>query len=344
MQTRPTSHGQQTAMTPKLSLQLYLFVLHLTALATALSPREPAATPQTSPIPQSWRVVRNGRYNIVGCSDRDSYTLKYLLSSLRTFLQPAIEDADRAIINPSPAFTTFFHSPLVAANQVSKLLTDITTGRTAYPPSSAYMGGEVEDGNGIHPLRSGNPTFVCITEPGLELGTGGDDPDLDGYALCKDNPALVMDHFRGTQYINVCPQFFTIGLPALPPDGRCLGVSRILNRFRGSGALLSHVQVWVLLEEVVGYYMGGTKGKGTEDVGYHQGKGEGVTDVNECVRLGATKALRNEMSFVYYVASIHGQCTSFPDLSELKRRVLLSSNTDTIINTTSAIYSPPIHT
>lgn len=44
------------------------------------------------------------------------------------------------------------------------------------------------------------------------------------------------------------------------------------------------------------------------------------------------------------VTGIHGQCTSFPDLSELKRRVLLSSNTDTIINTTSAIYSPPIHT
>lgn len=61
--------------------------------------------------------------------------------------------------------------------------------------------------------------------------------------------------------------------------------------------------MWVLLEEVVGYYMGGTKGKGIEDVGYHQGKGEGVTDVNECARLGATKALRNEMNFVYYVAS-----------------------------------------
>lgn len=290
-------------MTPNLSLQLYLFLLHLTALATALSPREPAATPQTSPTPQSWEIVKSGRYNILGCSDRDSYTLKYLLSSLHTFIQPAIDDADRAIINPSPAFTTFFHSPLIAANQVSKLLTDISTGRSAYPPSSAYMHGEEEDGFGTNPLKSGNPTFVCISEPGLNFGSGGDDPDLDGYDLCKRNPALVMDHFRGTQYINVCPQFFTIGIPPLPPKGHCLGVNRILNRFRGSGALLSHFQVWVLLEEIAGYYMGGTKGEGIKDFGYYKGRGEGVSHVNECARLGATKALRNEMSFVYYVAS-----------------------------------------
>ncbi|KAI4266726.1 MAG: hypothetical protein L6R38_008582, partial [Xanthoria sp. 2 TBL-2021] len=200
--TNPTSHGQQTAMTPNVSLQLYLFLFHLTALATALSPREPAATPQTSPTPQSWEIVKSGRYNILGCSDRDSYTLKHLLSSLHTFIQPAIDDADRAITNPSPAFTTFFHSPLIAANQVSKLLTDISTGRSAYPPSSAYMRGEEEDGFGTNPLKSGNPTFVCISEPGKNFGSGGDDPDLDGYDLCKGNPALVMDHFRGTQYIN----------------------------------------------------------------------------------------------------------------------------------------------
>ncbi|KAL8848466.1 MAG: hypothetical protein Q9221_006517 [Calogaya cf. arnoldii] len=290
-------------MRPNRFLQLYASLLYLTALATALSPREPAAPPQTSPNPQSWGVVKVGRYNILGCSPEDTHTLQPLLSALRISIQPAIQDADRAIINPSPAFTTFFRSPLHAATQVSKTLTDISTGRSAYPPSGAYMRGEEEDGKGWNPLRSGNPTLVCITEPGWKFGRDGETPDLDGYHLCKDNPAIVMDHFRGTQYINVCPQFFTIGLPPLPPEGHCLGVNRILNRFRGSGAQLSHFQVWVLLEELAGYYMGGRKGEGIKDFGYYEGRGEGVSHVNDCVKLGPMKAVRNEMSFVYYVAS-----------------------------------------
>ena len=44
-----TSHGQQTAMTPKSPFQLYLFHVYVTALATTRIPREPAAVPQTSP-------------------------------------------------------------------------------------------------------------------------------------------------------------------------------------------------------------------------------------------------------------------------------------------------------
>ncbi|KAL8856874.1 MAG: hypothetical protein Q9178_006591 [Gyalolechia marmorata] len=313
-------------MTSMSSLHLYIFFLYLIALATVVSPQKPSA-PQSSPAPQSWKVVRSGRYNIVGCSRTDTSTLKYLLDRLYAALQPAIRDADQAFFSPSPPFSIFFHSPLLAATQVSKLLTDVSFGRSAYPPSPAYMRGEEEDGHGINPLKSGTPTFICLSEPGWSFG--GSNPGLDGYKLCKENPALVMDHFSGTQYINVCPQFFTVGLPALPPKKHCLGVNRIMNRFKGSGAVLSHFQVWVLLEEIVGYYLG--KGEGVSDSGYYPGRGEGVSDVNKCVALGAKKAVKNSMNYVYYVASVYGQCTNFPNLSE-QERILLASNT-TLPNT-----------
>ncbi|KAL8876265.1 MAG: hypothetical protein Q9192_008892 [Flavoplaca navasiana] len=287
-------------MTPNnLFVELYILLIYMIALTTALSPRQVAATPQNTSTPQSWNVVKFGRYNILGCSDDDSHTLQQLLGSLRAYIQPAIDDADQAVLHPSPAFTTFFHSPLIAADKVSKILNDISTGRPAYPPSPE----EEESFHTTNPLVHGHPTFVCITEPGWKFGHKGEDPDLDGFDLCRENPALVMDHFKRTQYINVCPQFFTIGLPPVPPKGQCLRVNKILNRFQGSGASISHFQVWVLLQEIAGYYMGGIHGAGVKDFGYYLGRGEGVSNVNECVKLGATRAVRNEMSFVYYVAS-----------------------------------------
>ncbi|KAL8993280.1 MAG: hypothetical protein Q9169_006464 [Polycauliona sp. 2 TL-2023] len=294
-------------MTP-LHLSLTLLIIISTTLTTALIPR----SPQTSPTPQNWEVVKFGRYNIVGCSSQNTETLQTLLSTLQTIIQPAIQDADSSLTatTPSPAFSTFFHNPLIAASTVSRILTDISTGRSAYPPSDALL-----RSNGLHPLVNGNPTFICITEPGLNLGrSDGPEPDLDGYDLCqKDGPALVMDHFVETQYINVCPSFFTIGIPPLPPKNHCLRVNRILNRFQGSGAVMSHFQIWVLLEEIVGYYMGGWKGVGVKDFGYYEGRGEGISHINDCMALPAKKAIRNEMSFVYYVASLYGNCTAFPN-------------------------------
>ncbi|KAL8978186.1 MAG: hypothetical protein Q9205_006170, partial [Flavoplaca limonia] len=248
----PTSQGQQTAMTTNLFVELYILLIYVITFTTALSPRQQAATSQNTSTPQSWNVVKFGRYNILGCSHDDSHTLQQLLGSLRAYIQPAIDDADQAVVRPSPAFTTFFHSALIAADKVSKILNDISTGRSAYPPSAERE----ESFHTTNVLVHGHPTLVCITEPGWKFGHDGEEPDLDGYDLCRDNPALVMDHFKGTQYINVCPQFFTIGLPPVPPEGQCLRVNKILNRFQGSGASISHYQIWVLLQEIAGYYMG----------------------------------------------------------------------------------------
>ncbi len=47
-----------------------------------------------------------------------------------------------------------------------------------------------------------------------------------------------------------------------------------------------------------GILYGGTKGEGINDLKYYKGWGEGVNHVKEYMGLGATKAVRNEMSFV----------------------------------------------
>lgn len=90
----------------------------------------------------------------------------------------------------------------------------------------------------------------------------------------------------------VCPQFFTIGLRPMPPRSNCLGKNPITGGFRGTGARLSHFQIWVVLDQIVHYYI---------NAGRHETRD--VSDVNECVGLTTRKAMENSMSYVYYVAS-----------------------------------------
>ena len=101
-----------------------------------------------------------------------------------------------------------------------------------------------------------------------------------------------MDYPGGSPMIVVCPSFFTIGLPALPPSNNCLKVNPLTNRFRGKGAQVSHFQMWLLLEEIAHYYIKAGRGLTTD-----------VSDVNECARLGVKKALANASNYLYYVAS-----------------------------------------
>ena len=64
--------------------------------------------------------------------------------------------------------------------------------------------------------------------------------------------------------------------------------------------MLSRFQVWVLLQlqGIAEYFIGATKGEGIKNFEYYKRWGEGVNHVNDCIGLGATKAVRNEMSFV----------------------------------------------
>lgn len=233
--------------------------------------------------PSSWSVVRSGRYSIVNCGKQESETITRLLNVLYSALKPAIQDAIVSQHTPSATFKTFF-TYASTATYVTRLLTNISIGSSIYEPDAS--------GLGIGQPSSGSPIFFCATGPGQAINSDHTIDDYDN--VCADNPGIVMDYPGGSPYIVVCPSFFTIRLPALPPPNNCIAVNHSVNRFLGSGAKMSHFQIWVLLEEIAHYYINAGKGKTVD-----------VDDINKCARLSARASLSNANNYLYYVASKH---------------------------------------
>ena len=232
-------------------------------------------------VPPTWNIVRSGRYSIINCGRQESDTVTTLLNSLHRALQFAIHDAIKSQHTPSAAFKTFFIYASTAT-YVTSLLTNISTGTSLYEPDAS--------GLGVNQPSSGSPIFFCITGPGQGISS---DPAIGDYDnFCASNPGVVMDYPGGSPYIVICPSFYTIGLPALPPLSNCIIVDHRINRFLGNGAKISHFQIWVLLEEIAHYYINAGKGNTVD-----------VYDINKCARLSARASISNANNYLYYVAS-----------------------------------------
>ena len=225
-------------------------------------------------IAGSYDITRSGRYTIVNCGNRDAGRLVNLLDSLWTVLQPSISDA--SLVGPSPAFRTFFNSANNAP-YVRQLLTNVSTGVSLYPPEQRFQ-------------QTGSPLFICVTTGGQVVGQRS---GIDYYYQCLLDAYESLIAINGTPYIVVCPYLFASSVPDLPPAHNCLTVNTAINRFRALGPAFTKFKVWILLEAILKYYIYATTGF----------SGNFATDVNQCVRLGATQMLENWNNYVYYVAS-----------------------------------------
>lgn len=234
----------------------------------------PASARRLTIISGSYDITRSGRYTIVNCGNPDAARLVSLLDNLWTVLQPSIRDA--SLIDPSPAFRTFFNSANNAP-YVRQLLTNVTTGVSLYPPEQPFH-------------QTGSPLFICATAGGQIVGKRG---GIDYYYQCLLDPYDSLIAITGTPYIIVCPYLFSSGVPDSPQADNCLTINTSINRFRGLGTDFRKFQVWTLLEGILRYYIYATTGS----------SGSFATDVNRCVTLGARQMVENPSNFVYYVAS-----------------------------------------
>lgn len=246
----------------------------------------------------SYDITRSGRYTIVNCGNRDAARLVALLDDLWTLLQPAIRDS--SLVEPSPAFRTFFNSASNAP-YVRQLLMNVTTGVSLYPPEEPFH-------------QTGSPLFICATGGGQVVGKRG---GIDYYLQCILDAYDSLIAISGTPYIVVCPYLFSSGVPDSPPADKCLTVNTSIHRFREMGLDFRKFRVWILLEGILRYYIYATTGS----------SGSFATDVNKCVRLGAKQMAENPSNYVYYAASIYGQCRDFPDFSVPRRRPLENTTT-----------------
>ena len=226
-----------------------------------------------------------GRYYITGCGQARAKTLINLLSTLQNILPTAISDAESSPIHYSGAFNTFFYNPLLASQRVADLLTNISYGTPIYPTIHDML-----DLDYRLVTVPGSPTFICASQPEWALSQN---PEIGDYFYwCGNHTDVVMDYQGGSQFLVICPQFWSIGLPMFPHEYTCLSVNKVTERFRGTGAQISHFMIWVVLEELAHFYINAGRGN-TRD----------VSAVNDCVKLGWREALWNAASYMYYVAS-----------------------------------------
>lgn len=232
--------------------------------------------PQPRAFPARFDIRSSGQYMMVNCGSDRGPQLDSLLQNLWAALLPVIQDA--RLSNPSPAFRAFFkdssNAPFVA-----EVLRNVTTGVARHPP--------------ILPYSNGSPTFLCPTAPGqMPFTKGGQVVDL--YTHCLQSKIPVAAYAHPSPYIFLCPKFWTGPYPNLLPQNSCLSVRRYINKFRGNGQTLIAFKMWILLEEIVHYYIFASPKASFEPEIY---------DVNKAFRLSADQAVINGVSYAYYAAS-----------------------------------------
>ncbi|KAL8784964.1 MAG: hypothetical protein Q9195_008830 [Heterodermia aff. obscurata] len=223
--------------------------------------------------------VRFGRYNILNCSPTNATHLSHLLKSVNSAVYSAINDTERN--TPSGAYNTFFND-ITYSTFVHDILTMTITGRAL---------GE-----------QGSPIFWCVQGLNEIRYVDRNSGSLnDMWTRCEQHPRNVLQGMHGSSFIVVCPQFFTLQISDRPPEEHCLRVRH--NRFKGNGYEMGFFRMWLVLSELVQYYVYAYTGSETD-----------VFDVNKATWLGGKASTRNTANYVYYVASIYGNCTDFPIL------------------------------
>ena len=122
--------------------------------------------------------VNFGNYGIQGCGDRTTSVLYLLHVLIDQAVQPAIDDA---LLNPtSAAYNTFFKD-IYYAEQVLKVLTGITGGRTRSFPDPNPL----DFRGGMNHFRA--PMFICVDGPKQYVSSKLNCPSTDNkkkYMFC----------------------------------------------------------------------------------------------------------------------------------------------------------------
>ncbi|KAL8652979.1 MAG: hypothetical protein Q9210_002371 [Variospora velana] len=247
-----------------------------------------------SSVVANWERGSRGRYQFTGCNDARQAALSRALDSLYTALVGTIiPDSQASAATTSEAFRVFF-GDRVGAAFVTRILTEVITGKAKRAP--------------IRGFSSGSPTFVCVdpTQPEKNFNmTGPDGSTTDAISWCTKGPTAA--YVNPLPFIILCPKFFLFHEGPISGKVDCPVVNREANRFRrkrrdGSGvagaSVYANIQ-WILLEEIVHYYL------------YAQSeviqRDPEVYNINKAWGLSPREQLGNAPNYSYYASS------KFPD-------------------------------
>ena len=134
------------------------------------------------------------------------------------------------------------------------------------------------------------PRFACVTTSTIHLYPW---VEVDPYYACTWLlPGAGAYYLAGSSYIFLCPLFWS--LEPAPTRENCPRV--IHNRFVGDGALLSDYKTYILIHEMVHFYLGATS---LTQSSFPAEKYQ----LNECVALDRDNSLLNPSNYHFYIAS-----------------------------------------
>ena len=219
-----------------------------------------------------------GRYLIENCRHRKAGVVSVLDRALAAIV-PALEDAKFGI-ESTHGFRAFFKYD-GAKQYVREMLRQILT----LEPKRQLM---------PNPNTPTSPRFGCAQE-NSRAAYPWMDPRTDPWIVCRSSAATAL-YFFGTAYIWFCPRFFN--LPTKPTDltGRNCPIVED-NRFAGNEARLILYQTYVVIHELVHFYLQTHSLSGTTNPPEQYG-------LDGCVSLVPLHSLHNPTSYQSYIASM----------------------------------------
>lgn len=247
-------------------------------------------------------------FDIIGCAEYTMNMAQTLTQALES-IAPALQDA--ALDHKSPIFNAMFKDGSASTKTfVHKILKNIASGAGALNLQP-------------YPKIPTAPSFVCVTPYTTDLSKM---IGLDLWGLCTQPAAGQAYYVHEFPYIFLCPSFWRIPMAPSFPD--CPSVRR--NRWEGFGQGLANYASYLLIHEMVHFYLGeSSTGGGTQPPEAYL--------INDCVGLSAYLSRHNPQNYQNYVA-----CTDRP-LSQIPTFRNLADVRQWLINDARMLQIPENH-
>lgn len=189
---------------------------------------------------------------------------------------PAVIDDLQAGINSRHGYKAWFKSN-TSKDYIQRVLQNIHTVQSKFGlqpqpdlPTGPHFSCVGPNTSALYPWMRLNPFYLCVTL----------------------FPGMKAFYYPGSSYILICPSFWS--LQPWPSITSCPTVMD--NLFVGSRAWLSDYQTYVLIHEMVHFYLG--MNSLTLDTAPRE-----QYELNDCVALGKVNSFRNPANYQHYLAS-----------------------------------------
>lgn len=219
-------------------------------------------------------ITAHGPYSIYNCAEK-TILVEQDLDLMQTALKSVA--ADTHFGSASPAYEAFFKDSIYDTF-VDEVISNVTEGAPLLKTNN--------------PTTPQSPFIVCVRGPGIKVEDDGGERDI--YDDCK-NENWAAFYKQQTNWIFLCPLFFQIAQKASTPAAFCPAIVDDQFEENGQEGKLVQNQMWILMHELVHFYLDSSPGPATSDA-------RETYSINESFRLRARKAISNAQSYVWYSA------------------------------------------